>query len=209
MGWFHDAWPGHEGYLVGWERHEYHGLLLLQRPAVPLHCREPDRTCPVCGHEPQGSSTCVHDSKLRRTDCLREPGHRHCRFCARALAPTYPTERADLELQRVAVKVHAVQVGCDCGWRSPLLAAPFGTEWHDGLLRLPESAQETETSDRLGLVPFEAKCVRLWYEHCRQCGGSSDARPSFGEPPIGAFGPEPAIDHGANREFVRRYFLKR
>ena len=201
MGWFHDAWPGHEGFLLAWERHDYFGLVRLDRPWFPFECDNSDLR-----RVQEGRTDLVKE----RLHCLREPGQQRCRFCARKLRRTYPTELADLQLERVRVSVAAVQVGCDCEWRSPLLAAPFQTEWHDGLLCLPESARETEASDRLGTAPFEAKCVRLWYEHCRQCAGT-DARPRLvGEPKAGAaFGDEPPIDVAANREFLKRYFLVR
>lgn len=201
MGWHCDAWPGHEGFLLGWRRDEYFGLLELQRPPIPFDCDSSDLRRVQQGRP---------DLAAERLKCLRAPGKECCRFCGRRLRPGYPTELADVELQRVRVPVHAVQVGCDCAWRSPLLGAPYQTEWHDGLLCLPESAQETESTDRLGLVPFEAKCVRLWLEHCRQCGAESDARPRLrGELPIEARAPEPPIDVAANREFLKRYFLKR
>jgi hypothetical protein len=55
-----------------------------------------------------------------------------------------------------------VQVGCDCGWRSSRLKAPYGTRWM-GRVELPRDEQERETAS--ARKPFETTCRELWREH--------------------------------------------
>lgn len=63
---------------------------------------------------------------------------------------------------RQELPLRIVQVGCDCGWRSQRLRAPFGTMW-SGLVVLPRAEQERETA--AGSIPFEIVCRDLWREH--------------------------------------------
>lgn len=56
----------------------------------------------------------------------------------------YPDERPRI--------VHAVQVGCECGWRSPIMTAPIGTHWYPFMIELPDARHED-------------KCRQIWREH--------------------------------------------
>lgn len=47
-----------------------------------------------------------------------------------------------------------VQVGCDCGWRSSRLRAPFGTTWMPSIVCLPREAHED-------------RAYAIWDEHMR------------------------------------------
>ena len=47
--------------------------------------------------------------------------------------------------------VSTMQVGCDCGWRSPRMAAPLGAEWHPFILYVDDATEE--------------RCRGLWREH--------------------------------------------
>lgn len=44
-----------------------------------------------------------------------------------------------------------MQVGCDCGWRSPRMRAPSGAEWHPFMLTVDEATEDA--------------CRALWREH--------------------------------------------
>jgi hypothetical protein len=56
----------------------------------------------------------------------------------------------DIGEQSIAV----VQVGCDCGWRSPRMHAPFGTSFAPFVTILKDEA-------------FEERCRELWHEHVK------------------------------------------
>jgi hypothetical protein len=70
------------------------------------------------------------------------------------------------------VDVWAVQVCCECGWRSPLLRAPLGTEWSPCIVHFSERHRESEANDakedligaQLGRA-FEKECRLAWGEH--------------------------------------------
>jgi hypothetical protein len=62
-----------------------------------------------------------------------------------------------------------VQIGCDCGWRSPLLRAPHGTEWRPCHVELPKHEQEDGHRDWVLREPwpcFERSARKVWAEHC-------------------------------------------
>ncbi len=119
MGWCNDAYPDHEGWLIGWER----------------------------AAAPPGERSWAHDKTLQEIKC--PPG----------LGPVGSVE----------IEVWAVQIGCECGWRSPLLRAPLGTVWAPCCVFLPKREQETDETDaleRLNLAPaFEKECRSSWHEH--------------------------------------------
>jgi len=48
--------------------------------------------------------------------------------------------------------VRAVQVGCDCGWRSSIMIAPTGTTWHPFMVELPDG-------------PYDERARLIWKEH--------------------------------------------
>lgn len=50
------------------------------------------------------------------------------------------------------ISLRAVQVGCDCGWRSARLACPFGTTWAPFTVLVRDPA-------------FDERCRRLWLAH--------------------------------------------
>jgi hypothetical protein len=52
---------------------------------------------------------------------------------------------------RMEIPLRVVQVGCDCGWRSPRLQAPDGTHYWPSYVHAPEW--------------FEDACRLLWREH--------------------------------------------
>jgi len=51
----------------------------------------------------------------------------------------------------------AVQIACECGWRSPRLPAPLGSEWFPYACFLPEE--------------FEQRALDIWREHLRTLPG--------------------------------------
>lgn len=51
----------------------------------------------------------------------------------------------------VRYRVNTVQVACDCGWRSPRIAAPGGTEWSPYIV----------TTTKL----FEERARDIWLRH--------------------------------------------
>lgn len=53
---------------------------------------------------------------------------------------------------RPKVVVQAIQVGCDCGWRSPVMTAPIGTMWYPCIVELPSGG-------------FEDRARLIWREH--------------------------------------------
>ncbi len=55
----------------------------------------------------------------------------------------------------VREQLDAVCIGCDCGWRSPRLLAPFGTSYH------PFAVTASEW--------FEEQARALWRKHVRDC----------------------------------------
>jgi hypothetical protein len=67
--------------------------------------------------------------------------------------------------------VCAVQVCCECGWRSPLLRAPLGTKWSPCIVHFPDHDRESEASERREelLGPkyrcFEKECFLAWKDH--------------------------------------------
>lgn len=61
-----------------------------------------------------------------------------------------------------------VQVGCDCGWRSQRLRAPYGTAYH-GFVMLPPHECDGYDEKLLGRKPFETVCRELWREHAVSC----------------------------------------
>jgi hypothetical protein len=70
------------------------------------------------------------------------------------------------------IDVCAVQVCCECGWRSPLLRAPLGTRWAPCIVMFRACDSETDETDRveashgaqLGRC-FEKECRLAWREH--------------------------------------------
>mgnify|MGYP001564856525 CR=1 FL=1 len=70
------------------------------------------------------------------------------------------------------VEVVAVQVCCECGWRSPLLRAPLGTRWAPCIVYFPKRETESEESEererhmgaQFGRC-FEKECRLAWKEH--------------------------------------------
>ncbi len=73
-------------------------------------------------------------------------------------------ELDDEDAQKGPVHVGIVQVGCDCGWRSQRLRAPYGTTW-DGIVLLPRGEQETEEVPPVGVKPFETIWRDRWRKH--------------------------------------------
>lgn len=64
----------------------------------------------------------------------------------------------------VRLRIAHVHVECECGWRSPPLHAPLGTEWSPFKVKLPR--HETEDYDGLqARPPFELRCRQLWQDH--------------------------------------------
>lgn len=70
------------------------------------------------------------------------------------------------------LEVSAVQVCCECGWRSPLLRAPIGTRWMPCLVIFSRTDRESEENDRKEQVLgaafgrcFETECRVAWREH--------------------------------------------
>ena len=55
------------------------------------------------------------------------------------------------DADRDNVILRHVQVGCDCGWRSPRLAAPSSTRWRPSAVEAP--------------LRFEEHARLLWHEH--------------------------------------------
>jgi hypothetical protein len=53
-----------------------------------------------------------------------------------------------------------VKVACSCGWRSPLLWAPSGTEFAPSSVFAPEA--------------FEDQCAQLWQRHVAASGEAKD-----------------------------------
>lgn len=51
--------------------------------------------------------------------------------------------------------VDALQVGCDCGWRSARFHPPPGAMWHPFMVELPADAR----------TAVEAVAVKLWRAH--------------------------------------------
>lgn len=67
-------------------------------------------------------------------------------------------DHADRGLQKCAVRY--VRVACACGWRSPLIWAPRGTEWIPCMVSAPEA--------------FEDQCAALWHLHVQTTGRAPD-----------------------------------
>ena len=44
--------------------------------------------------------------------------------------------------RRYGIPLSMIQVGCDCGWRSPRIAAPFGTYWSPFIVNTREEFEE-------------------------------------------------------------------
>jgi hypothetical protein len=63
---------------------------------------------------------------------------------------------------RRELPLRIVQVGCDCGWRSQRLRAPYGTT-SSALVVFRGGEQERETV--VERKPFETVCRELWREH--------------------------------------------
>ncbi len=70
------------------------------------------------------------------------------------------------------IEVVAVQVGCECGWRSPLLRAPLDTRWSPCVVHFSARDRESEENDRreelIGAQfgrSFEKECHFAWKEH--------------------------------------------
>lgn len=74
----------------------------------------------------------------------------------------------------VEIEVWAVQIGCCCGWRSPLLRAPLGTCWSPHCVHLPPNDRESDESERREQYArehgapwgrsFEKECRLAWRE---------------------------------------------
>jgi hypothetical protein len=58
------------------------------------------------------------------------------------------------------VPLRFLKVACDCGWRSPLVRAPVGTEWY------PSSVLADEK--------FRDRCGDLWQQHVNESGRAND-----------------------------------
>jgi hypothetical protein len=52
---------------------------------------------------------------------------------------------------RGEVRLTRVQVGCECGWRSPRIDAPIGTNWYPSSVEAP--------------AWFEEDARKRWHEH--------------------------------------------
>lgn len=70
---------------------------------------------------------------------------------------------SDEEAQRRygGAEVDAVQVACECGWRSMRLATPFGVTWHPHVVCLPRDEEDA----------FEEFGRELWRAHVRDVVG--------------------------------------
>lgn len=77
----------------------------------------------------------------------------------RELSGLVHDEEAQRRYDRVAVP--AVQVACECGWRSMRLAVPRGTTWRPHCVWLPRNDEEA----------FEKLALDLWSAHVREHGG--------------------------------------
>lgn len=65
-------------------------------------------------------------------------------------------------------RIAHVHVECECGWRSPPLHAPLGTEWSPFTVKLPRHETEDYERGSFGLQarpPFEPRCRQLWQDH--------------------------------------------
>lgn len=65
---------------------------------------------------------------------------------------SYPDECGD-EIRRIGV-------GCECGWRSPVVVSPFGTTYVPHCVSLPERDE----------ARYEEMAVKLWRRHVDECG---------------------------------------
>lgn len=70
------------------------------------------------------------------------------------------------------IEVAAVQVCCECGWRSPLLRAPLGTRWSPCIVHFADHDRESERNEErerhIGAQhgrSFEKECRYAWREH--------------------------------------------
>lgn len=62
---------------------------------------------------------------------------------------SYPNDKTKRE------DIKRVQVGCDCGWRSPRIIAPYGTRFLPFCVALPERDEQD----------FESAAIKLWRAH--------------------------------------------
>jgi hypothetical protein len=69
------------------------------------------------------------------------------------------TLRHDGRHDRAAVPLRWVCVGCDCGWRSPRLFAPRGTDWTPCIVWLAHG------QDDAIVAGYEEGARKIWREH--------------------------------------------
>lgn len=149
MGWINEDHPGHEGYLVA--------LVEVEPPVIA--CSRGSRTAER--HQ------AVHQCPLRKRiggPCVpakRGSGSENREAWYRWLSrhPQWRELRYADEPPREERKIFRVQVACDCGWRSQVLRAPFGTTWSPSVVWLPEASVHAEA--------WEEAARKLWGEHAR------------------------------------------
>jgi len=64
------------------------------------------------------------------------------------------------DVDDLSIKLQYVRIGCSCGWRSPLLAAPSGCEFAPSFVSAPSR--------------FEDACTTLWQRHVAAAGTAPD-----------------------------------
>lgn len=77
---------------------------------------------------------------------------------------TYLSERDREDLHtRAPIALEWICVGCDCGWRSPRMVAPRGTDWTPYIVHLASGQDEAA---RAG---YEESARKMWCRHVKEC----------------------------------------
>lgn len=126
MGWVNQDHPSHEGYVVGLVPVEPPSVRCRRRPrANPHDCQ---RQCPSdrlhfpCLPREGDPLTDAWETWMRR-EKWRELG-------------MFDNDSKPIE------RVHRIQIGCSCGWRSPVFHAPLGTKYYPHTTDVPEFAED-------------------------------------------------------------------
>jgi hypothetical protein len=68
--------------------------------------------------------------------------HERSAYGASRLRPLTLAEDRDRQIPPGGLPVTAFQIGCTCGWRSPIFYAPAGARWHPSVITLGDDQLE-------------------------------------------------------------------
>ncbi len=117
MGWLHDRYPEHEGYVVG---------------LVPV--------------EPEAAKAAAAP-ELHGAEISREEWHQYVNRYGRPIWWRELSGRGASGTPDDAQPVREIQVGCDCGWRSRRFFAPPGTRYSPSIVSFPDEGNEVGFED--------------------------------------------------------------